>query len=68
MAQPHIAAINAGSSSVKFAVFAGEEARLRGEVEGIGVHPLLHVADAPGAPLRLVDIGLTPRTTPWLCY
>ena len=44
-----IAVINAGSSSVKFAIYAatGEaELLFRGQVEGLGVAPHLHIADA----------------------
>jgi len=47
-----IAVINAGSSSIKFAIYdASDDARcpFRGEVEGIGVKPHLRVADAAGA-------------------
>jgi acetate kinase len=45
-----IAVINAGSSSIKFALYeVGSEALLfRGEVEQIGVSPHLQVADASG--------------------
>ncbi|MFL6690194.1 MAG: acetate/propionate family kinase [Alphaproteobacteria bacterium] len=46
-----IAVINAGSSSIKFALYeVGSEALLfRGKVEQIGVSPHLQVADASGA-------------------
>src|SRR5215472_15636128 len=47
-----VAVINAGSSSVKFALYeAAAEAGLlyRGQVEGIGLHPSLKVRDAKGA-------------------
>jgi acetate kinase len=46
-----IAVINAGSSSVKFALYdteMGERCSFRGQVEGIGVKPRLKVADADG--------------------
>jgi acetate kinase len=46
-----IAVINAGSSSVKFALYAatGEADLLfRGQVEGLGVAPHLRITDAPG--------------------
>src|ERR1700740_3627944 len=46
-----IAVINAGSSSIKFAVYEGEAALFRGRVEGVGVSPRLRVADAAGAPI-----------------
>ena len=53
-----IAVINAGSSSVKFALYeaSGEADMLfRGQVEGIGVAPHLRIEDAHG--------GLSPSRT-----
>ena len=47
-----IAVINAGSSSVKFAIYEvsqDERCLFRGQVEGIGVKPHLKVTDAAGA-------------------
>ena len=47
-----IAVINAGSSSIKFALYdaAGDVDMLfRGQVEGIGVAPRLKISDAEGA-------------------
>lgn len=44
-----IAVINAGSSSIKFAVYEHEAALYRGRIEGIGVTPKLKIADATGA-------------------
>lgn len=49
-----VATINAGSSSLKFAVFQGSSAPallLRGQIEGIGVEPRARLVDAQGAPL-----------------
>ena len=51
-----ILTINAGSSSVKFALFArgqplAPQAALRGEIEGIGAQPRLKAQDAQGAVL-----------------
>ena len=49
-----IAVINAGSSSIKFAVFnddAQQSLLFRGQVEKIGVGPTLTVEDADGGPL-----------------
>jgi acetate kinase len=46
-----IAVINAGSSSVKFALYEADgdvEMMFRGQVEGIGVAPRLTVGDAQG--------------------
>jgi len=50
-----IAVINAGSSSIKFAIYeAGENERclFHGQVEGIGVKPHLKVSDAAGAAIE----------------
>lgn len=46
-----IAVINAGSSSIKFALYGTDpkaELRFRGQVEGIGVNPRLRVKDGRG--------------------
>jgi acetate kinase len=43
---PHILTLNAGSSSIKFALFDGGadlEERIRGRVEGLGTRPQLQV-------------------------
>jgi len=49
-----ILVVNAGSSSVKFAVFGPDlTVQLRGVLEGIGGHPRLSASDAQGA--HLVD-------------
>ena len=51
--------LNAGSSSVKFALYEGEHAALRGEVDRIGIAPVLGAVDADGdaaqAPPGLLD-------------
>ena len=47
-----VAVINAGSSSIKFAIFSDSddaEMRYRGQIEGIGVNPRLIVKDAQNA-------------------
>lgn len=54
----NVATINAGSSSLKFAVFRGATppvALLRGQIEGIGVAPEALLRDAQGAPLVRQD-------------
>lgn len=53
-----VATINAGSSSLKFAVFRGAPASaalLRGQIEGIGVEPRAVLLDAQGAPIVQKD-------------
>ena len=50
-----ILVLNAGSSSLKFQIFAmgltGLERQVRGQIDGIGVHPRFRAADAAGAVL-----------------
>jgi acetate kinase len=55
-----IAVINAGSSSVKFALYDAaidQGSLFRGQVEGIGVKPRLKIADADGRLLEERDFG-----------
>jgi acetate kinase len=53
----HILVVNAGSSSIKFAVFKHEmERALHGEVEGIGMQPRLKVVAADGSVLTDVCV------------
>jgi acetate kinase len=59
-----VGVLNAGSSSVKFAVYARDEAILHGQVDGLGVHPNVQLADAAGEPLPPFDLGPNPPTTP----
>lgn len=54
----HILALNAGSSSVKFAVFAGaDEAVLRGEISGLGSRPAMRVVQPGHVSEVLLDGG-----------
>ena len=50
-----ILVLNAGSSSLKFQIFAlepaGLERQIKGQIDGIGVHPRFRAADAAGAAL-----------------
>ena len=50
-----ILVLNAGSSSLKFQIFAigpkGLERQVKGQIDGIGVHPRFRAADAVGAVL-----------------
>jgi len=50
-----ILVLNAGSSSLKFQIFAvgpsGLERQIKGQIDGIGVHPRFRAADASGAAL-----------------
>ena len=46
---PCVLVLNAGSSSLKFALYSGSERARRGQVEGIGVRPRLALDDAAAA-------------------
>ncbi|WP_135465685.1 acetate/propionate family kinase [Crenalkalicoccus roseus] len=50
-AAPLVGVVNAGSSSLKFALYEGERRLLSGQVEGIGTRPAARARDAAGAPL-----------------
>jgi len=72
-ATPLLGVINAGSSSLKFAVYEGEALLLSGQVDGIGVHPAIRVKDARGELLPAPAIGspatpadALPSLLPWL--
>ena len=55
-----IAVINAGSSSVKFAIYEASRDELslfRGQVEGIGVSPRLKVTDDAGRIVKEQDFA-----------
>jgi acetate kinase len=59
-----IGVINAGSSSLKFSVYAGDERLLDGQVDGIGVRPAAKARDAAGAALPPPELGVSPPATP----
>lgn len=70
---PVLGVINAGSSSLKFAVYDQDALVLSGQVDGIGVHPRIRVMGAGEEPLAAPDIGspetpadVLPRLLPWL--
>jgi len=63
----HILTLNAGSSSIKFALFQAQDggaaeaaqALLRGQVEGLGATPRLQARDGAGA--SLADRSFAPK-------
>lgn len=61
-----ILVVNAGSSSLKFQLFAladgGLERRIKGQMDGIGVRPRLKAADGAGA--ALIDRAFEPADVP----
>jgi acetate kinase len=59
-----IGVINAGSSSLKFSVYAADERLLDGQVDGIGVRPAAKARDAKGAALPPPELGGSPPATP----
>jgi acetate kinase len=59
-----IGVINAGSSSLKFSVYAGDERLLDGQVDGIGVRPAAKARGAKGAALPAPELGASPPATP----
>ena len=59
-----IGVINAGSSSLKFSVYAGDRRLLDGQVDGIGVRPAAKARGADGVALPPPDLGASPPATP----
>ncbi|MBX6375626.1 MAG: acetate kinase, partial [Acetobacteraceae bacterium] len=61
---PLVGVINAGSSSLKFALYEGDSRALSGQVEGIGVRPALLARNAAGETVQAPDLTRTPPATP----
>ena len=59
-----VGVVNAGSSSLKFAVYEGEQCILSGQVEGIGVHPSGKAKGSDGQAITPPDLGPKPPSTP----
>jgi acetate kinase len=74
MSDALIGVINAGSSSLKFSVYAGDECLLNGQVDGIGVRPAAKAKTGTGEALPAPDLAMLPKTPgdalvallPWL--
>ena len=64
MASDLIGVINAGSSSVKFSVFEGEQLVLSAQVDGIGAHPKAQARGQNTETVTPPDLGETPPKTP----
>jgi acetate kinase len=62
--EPLVGVLNAGSSSLKFSFYEGEQRLLSGQVDGLGSHPSAHAAGADGAPVEPPDLGSSPPSTP----
>jgi acetate kinase len=61
---PLTGVVNAGSSSLKFAVYEGASCLLSGQVDGIGVRPGSRAKDAAGRPTPGPDVLRMPPGTP----
>jgi acetate kinase len=63
-AEPLIGVINAGSSSLKFSVYAGEKRLLAGQIDGIGTHPKATAVGADNQAIEPPEPGGKPATAP----
>ncbi len=63
-AEPLIGVINAGSSSLKFSFYEGEQRILTGQVDGIGARPSASATGQNGEKLDPPDLGSKPPTVP----
>jgi acetate kinase len=59
-----VGVVNAGSSSLKFALYERDERILSGQVEGIGVRPAMKARDAAGQALAIIDFADAPPASP----
>ena len=62
--EPLIGVINAGSSSVKFSFYEGEQRILGGQVDGIGAHPSASATGPDGDALKPPDLGAKSLSAP----
>jgi acetate kinase len=62
--EPLVGVVNAGSSSVKFSFYQGEERILSGQVNGIGAHPSARATGPHGEQVAAPDLGPRPPTVP----
>src|SRR6516165_10469680 len=62
--EPLIGVINAGSSSVKFSFYEGEQRILAGQVDGIGANPSASAEGPKGERIAPPDLGAKPPTVP----
>jgi acetate kinase len=72
--EPLIGVLNAGSSSLKFSFYDGEQRILSGQVDGIGANPKASATDADGKPVAAPELGpkspavpseVLPAIIPW---
>jgi acetate kinase len=62
MSEPLIGVVNAGSSSLKFSIYAGDTCLLDGQVDGIGVNPATRAKTGAGEALPPPTLAETPAT------
>jgi acetate kinase len=63
-AESLIGVINAGSSSVKFSFYEGEQRILAGQVDGIGARPSVSATGRDGETIAPPELGTKPPTVP----
>ena len=63
-AEPLIGVINAGSSSLKFSFYEGEQRILSGQVDGIGARPSASATGPDGEKITPPDLGAKPPAVP----
>jgi acetate kinase len=63
-AEPLIGVINAGSSSLKFSFYEGENRLLSGQIDGIGVHPSASATGPDGAKIAPPDLSAAALSAP----
>ncbi|MGG5818221.1 acetate/propionate family kinase [Falsiroseomonas sp. HW251] len=59
-----VGVVNAGSSSLKFSIYDGDECLLNGQVDGIGVRPAAKARSGTGQALPPPDVTTAPPATP----
>jgi acetate kinase len=63
-AEPLVGVVNAGSSSLKFSIYAGETRILSGQIDGLGIRPNARAVGSDGKAVPPPDLGTRPPTTP----
>lgn len=61
---PLLGVVNAGSSSLKFAIYEEERRILSGSISGIGVHPSTQAIGAAGQPIAVPELESASITNP----
>jgi acetate kinase len=62
--EPLVGVVNAGSSSLKFSIYADEARILSGQIDGLGVRPSARAVGADGNAISAPDLGARPPATP----